>query len=293
MIFKLLRTKHYIKNIFVLAPCFFAFDFSKESILNSSIAFLLFSITASSIYIFNDILDINEDQNHPEKKYRPIASGKISKSTAYTCFILLGVFSLVASLIFSIAIRQNLNFVGVIFFYFGLNIFYSKWLKHISLVDVFIISLGFVLRIYAGSAATDITLSFWIQLMTFLLALFLAFAKRRDDIILDSTGLSTRKNINGYNLEFINAVMVFLSTIIVICYLQYCISENIMERFRSDKIYLTSIFLILGILRYFQITFVENGSGNPTSVLYKDRIIQLSILFWIISLLLIFIIPVL
>jgi 4-hydroxybenzoate polyprenyltransferase len=167
--------------------------------------------------------------------------------------------------------------------YFILNIAYSIKLKHITIVDIFVIAIGFVLRLFAGASVIDNKLSMWIIIMTFLLALFLAVAKRRDDIILASQGKATRKNIDGYNLEFVNAVMVFMSGVIVVAYILYTVSEDVINRFHTRYLYLTTFFVILGIMRYMQITFVEQNSGNPTKLVLKDGFLQITIVLWLIS----------
>jgi len=160
-------------------PLLFSFSFSNvENNINTLVALILFSTLASSIYIFNDLMDINEDRAHPKKKYRPLASGAVTPKTAKILIALLSISSLAISFVFSVELFL------VLFIYCILNISYSLKLKHISILDIFIIATGFVLRLFAGSAVTGIELSMWIILMTFLLAIFLALAKRRDDVLL-------------------------------------------------------------------------------------------------------------
>ncbi len=272
-----LRIHQYIKNIFVFAPLLFSFSFNIVDITNVIFVFILFSILASSIYIFNDLMDIEEDKNHSKKKFRPLASGKLQKSTAKVLIVSLSSLSLILSFIFSFELFIVLSF------YFILNLAYSLKLKHITIIDVFIIATGFVLRLFAGASVIDTSLSMWIIIMTFLLALFLAIAKRRDDILLFNQGKETRKNIDGYNLEFVNAVMVLMSGVIIVSYLQYTISLDVITRLHTNYLYLTSFFVILGIMRYMQITFVEENSADPTKIVLKDRFLQLTILFWLIS----------
>jgi 4-hydroxybenzoate polyprenyltransferase len=156
-------------------------------------------------------------------------------------------------------------------------------LKHISIIDIFIISTGFVLRLYAGSVSSDIYLSHWIIIMTFLLALFLAIAKRRDDVLLSNQGKETRKNIDGYNLEFVNASMVLMSAVIIVSYILYSVSNEVIQKLDTQYLYLTTFFVILGILRYMQITFVEEKSASPTKIVIKDLFLKLTIVAWLIS----------
>jgi 4-hydroxybenzoate polyprenyltransferase len=157
-------------------------------------------------------------------------------------------------------------------------------LKQIAIVDVFIIAIGFVLRILAGGFATGIYLSHWIILMTFLLALFLAFAKRRDDVVMfEESGVMIRGNVNRYNLAFMNQVIAVVGTLTMMCYIMYTVSPETMERFQSSYIYTTSIFVLAGIIRYLQITIVDVKSGSPTKVLMKDRFLQACIIGWVLT----------
>jgi 4-hydroxybenzoate polyprenyltransferase len=271
----LMRPHQYIKNIFIFAPLLFAFNFTPQATNSALIAFVLFSFIASSIYIINDYMDLEEDKKHPTKQFRPLASGKISKQKAMVLFAMLSSFSLLVSYFY------NSSLFLVLFLYFILNITYSIKLKHIPIVDIFIISTGFVLRLFAGSVTADIRLSHWIIIMTFLLALFLAIAKRRDDVLLSQAGKETRKNIDGYNLEFVNASMVLMSAVVIVSYILYTVSVTTVANFGTQNLYLTTFFVILGIMRYMQITFVEEKSGSPTKIVLKDRFLQFTILAWI------------
>lgn len=259
-------------------PLLFSFSFSNtQNNVDTLSAFILFSILASSIYIFNDLMDINEDKEHPTKKNRPLASGKVSIKKGKFLIALLSFASLSLSFLLSIEL-----FV-VLLIYFILNILYSIKLKHIAILDIFIIATGFVLRLFAGSAVTGIELSMWIIIMTFLLAIFLALAKRRDDVLLSLGGQETRKNIDGYNLEFVNASMVLMAGVVIVSYIQYTISPEVIQRLDTHYLFLTSFFVILGVLRYMQITFVEQNSGSPTKVVIRDKFLKLTIIFWLLS----------
>lgn len=157
-------------------------------------------------------------------------------------------------------------------------------MKHIAIIDTFIIATGFVLRVVISGVATNIWISHWIILMTFLLALFLAFAKRRDDVIIyKDTGIKIRNNINRYNIEFMNQAISIIAAIIIVSYIMYTVSTDVIERFNSSYLYITTIWVLLGVLRYLQITIVDVKSGSPTKVLAKDRFIQISIGGWLIT----------
>lgn len=259
-------------------PLLFSLHFNDTTALLHTIgAFALFSLMASSIYVFNDLLDVEEDKKHPTKRFRPLAIGSVSSANAKIIIAILSSASLLASFAF------NINLFIVLLSYFILNIFYSIKLKHIAIVDIFIIATGFVLRLFAGSSVSDVPLSMWIILVTFLLAIFLALAKRRDDVLLSQEGKETRKNIDGYNLEFVNASMVLMAGVVIVSYIQYTISQTVIDRLGTSNLYLSAFFVILGILRYMQITFVEENSGSPTKIVLEDRFLQMTILFWLVS----------
>lgn len=274
---KLVRPHQWIKNFFLFAPLFFSFQYSAYKILQVTLGFLLFSFAASGLYILNDIFDRKEDQHHPEKKQRPLAAGHIGVNTAIVIMGILLLLSLAGAYMLSI------GFLNILLLYIIMNIAYSLKLKQVSILDITLIAIGFVLRIYAGAEIIDVTPTHWIVLVTFLLALFLGLAKRRDDVLLENTGLKTRKNVDGYNLEMINAGMVFMAGVTTVAYIMYTLSEDVINRLDSSSIYLTSVFVIIGILRYMQITFVENRSGNPTYIVIKDSFLQLVIISWLAS----------
>lgn len=278
---KLVRPQQWVKNLFLFAPLFFTFEYSFVDLIQVTAGFILFSFAASALYAFNDILDKEEDQKHPEKKQRPVSSGQIGVRSASILSIILLVLSLGGAAFLSS------EFLFILVVYVLMNIAYTIKLKHISILDISLISIGFVLRIFAGAELVDVAPTNWIVLVTFLLALFLALAKRRDDVLLVDEGLKTRKNVDGYNLEMINAGMVFMAGVTTVAYIMYTLSDDVTQRLESSNTYLTSFFVIVGILRYMQITFVENRSGNPASILINDLFLKLIILGWLSSFLII------
>jgi len=215
-----MRPHQYIKNLFIFLPLFFALKITDPTLLlNAIIAFIAFSFTASAIYTLNDYHDIEEDRQHPKKKDRPLASGAISKSQAIIIMSVLFIsgFTLMASL--------SLKAAGILTAYVVMNIAYSFYLKHVAILDVVIIAIGFVLRLFIGSAVTDIPLSMWIVIMTFLLALFMALAKRRDDVLIYlDTGKKMRKVIDGYNLQFLDTAMAIMASVVIVAYTIYTTS---------------------------------------------------------------------
>jgi 4-hydroxybenzoate polyprenyltransferase len=275
----LMRPHQYVKNFFIFLPLFFALKITNtELLLNAFIGFVSFSILSSAVYILNDYQDIEEDRQHPKKKNRPLASGAINKTQAMSIMLLLLLIGF--SLISSISMTASY----ILLTYVLMNIAYSLYLKHIAILDVSIIAIGFVLRLFVGATVTGIHLSMWIVIMTFLLALFMALAKRRDDVLIYlKTGKQMRKVIDGYNLQFLDGAMMIMASVVIVAYTLYTTSSEIIARVQSEYLYLTALFVILGILRYLQITFVEENSGSPTRIILKDTFIQFTLLGWIVS----------
>ena len=275
----LLRPHQWLKNIFVFLPLFFDKKLLHiDYLVNAIWAFAAFSLAASAIYCLNDIMDIEADKRHPKKRLRPLASGKISKAQAYAIMAIL----IIASLAITCFAFDSKNLMAIIAIYIVLNIGYCIRLKHIAIVDVFIIASGFCLRVAAGGVATDIWISQWIVLQTFLLALFLAFAKRRDDVIIfNRDGSKARKNINRYNLEFLNNAIAIVATMTMMCYIMWCVSEEVIARMGTNLLYITAVFALMGVMRYLQLTMVDNKSGSPTKILMKDRFIHFCIAGWV------------
>ncbi len=281
-IFLLLRPQQWVKNGFVFLPLFFSGNLRNTTMLQQTlIAFFAYSLAASSIYCFNDIYDREADRLHPKKRLRPVASGAVSVAKAYVLMLFTLVLSLVVACVGLTAWRETCFIIG---FYYVMNLAYCMRLKQIALVDVVIIAVGFVLRVVLGGAVTGIVLSHWIVVMTFLLALFLAFAKRRDDVVLyENTGVLPRRNVNRYNLQFMNQTIAVIASITLVAYMMYTVSDEVMERLGSHRVYVTAVFVLMGILRYMQLTIVDVKSGSPTKVLMHDRFVQACIVGWVAS----------
>ena len=275
-IIKLFRTEQYIKNFFIFAPLFFSFQFTFTNFISALLAFLLFSLMASSVYILNDIFDVKEDVLHPNKKIRPIASNLITTNTAYFLSILLAIIALMGSYIL------NINIFYVLIIYLSINILYSAKLKYIPIIDIIIIAFGFVLRLFVGGYAIDEMITNWIIALTFILSIFIALAKRREDIQLLLDGKETRRNVRFYNIEILNQSLKLLSVLIILIYLLFTLSPEVIIKF-TDKIYMTIIFVIIGLYRYLYLTLVKNHSGDPTKIFLTDRILQTTIIAWLLS----------
>lgn len=275
---KLIRPQQWIKNAFVLIPAFFAARINLLLVdYRIAAAFLSFCAAASAVYILNDIFDSEKDRLHETKRSRPIASGAVSVSRA----AFLGIVLVAVS--FGLGWLVNQTFFLIVCGYAALNILYTVRLKHISLVDISCIALGFILRVLAGGAAANVAISKWLILMTFLLACCLALGKRRDDLLLGVDKESLRPSLKGYTLEFVDTCLVVLAATTVVCYIMYSVSEEVAARLHSEHLYLTSIFVIIGVLRFLQIAIVERKSSSPTRILWTDRMIQTMILLWLAS----------
>lgn len=282
----LIRPQQWIKNGFVLIPMFFGGRLlNADDVIASVVTFFAFSFAASAIYCFNDIVDVDADRRHPVKCHRPIASGAVSVPTAYALMAVLVLLS--ALLLFFLPQRAG-ETAGIVAFYFLLNMAYCIWLKRHAIIDVCTVAFGFVLRILAGGMACNVAVSNWLVLMTFLLALFLSFAKRRDDVLrMNETGEPPRRNTIRYNITFVNQAITVTGTVTLVCYIMYTVSPEVVSRFHAPYLYLTSIFVLVGLLRYMQLTVVDEVSGDPTKILLRDRFTQAIVVAWIMVFLLI------
>ena len=284
---KLLRVEQWVKNLFVFAPLFFSGNITNVDLLTKSIlAFIIFSFTASSIYIINDYSDIESDRKHPQKKDRPLASGAISKATALIILAIL--LSVVFAVIFITKdyFSDNLwKFSAIISFYFVMNLAYTFKLKHVAIVDVCIIAIGFVLRVLAGGYATGILISQWAILHTFVLALVLAIGKRRGELINAQVSGKTRKALDGYNVQFADIALSISCALAIVCYLMFTLSPEVQQKFHP-RVFYTVFFVVFAFLRYLQQTLVYNKTESPTKIIYRDRYIQVTMVLWLVAFLL-------
>lgn len=287
-ILKLIRPQQWLKNVFVMIPMFFGGSLlDPEDIRSSVLTFLAYSFIASSVYCFNDINDVEADRRHPVKCKRPLASGALPMGAAWALMALMFAAAAAMTALLGDTSRM-LNVGGVLLIYYVMNLCYCAKLKQYAIVDVCIVAFGFVLRVLAGGFATDIEPSKWLVLITFLLTLFLSFAKRRDDVLrMNETGEPPRKNTIRYNLTFINQAITVTATVTLVCYIMYTVSPEVEMRFHSDMLYLTSVFVLLGLLRYMQITVVDKKSGDPTKIMLRDRFTQLVVAAWALAFLVI------
>lgn len=274
----LLRPEQWVKNLFVVAPLFFtpqALTFANAAIVAAGV--LCFCLFASAIYIFNDYQDRAADRSHPTKAHRPLAAGTVSLSVA---FALLGLL-LVSGLGLALALSPTFAAVGAT--YVVMNLAYSMWLKHVAIIDVLVIALSFVLRVMAGTVLIEVEPSAWILIVSGLLALFLALAKRRDDLVRSLDG-QHRRSLDGYSQSFLDTSVSVVLGALLVAYMVYTTDRQVMAELGTERLVYTVIFLIAGVLRYLQITLVEQRSGSPTLLVLTDRFLIVTGLLWAISL---------
>ena len=282
-LFKTMRPRQWTKNVFLFAALVFDKQlFVVDSFLRTLAGFALFCLISSSVYIFNDLADVEADRRHPEKKNRPIASGKLPVSAAWVAGIVIVIVTLVLSYLLAPA------FSLVIGAYFLLNLAYSKWLKHIPILDVLIISAGFVLRVGAGVTLIAVErFSPWLYIVMSLLSLFLGFGKRRAELALLSHGAgSHRKVLDGYTLPLLDQYIMIVSGTTIVAYSLYTFSApNLPD---NHTMMLTIPFLVYAIFRYLYLIEVKHAGGAPEEVLLSDRPFQIAMVLWAITVLVIF-----
>ena len=267
----------------MFAPIFFSNNLLKgEYFWPTLVMFASFCLISSSIYCFNDLKDVEADRQHPKKCKRPIASGKVSVMGGYSMMILCTIGALA---LIPLANSVNTPYLYLIVIgYWLMNIAYCLKLKQFAILDVSIIAIGFVMRVLIGGVVTDIWISHWLVMMTFLVTLFLAFTKRNDDYrVYEQTGTKPRVSITGYNKTFINEATAIIASVTLVCYIMYTMSPEVIHRLGTRYVYLTSGWVLAGLLRYLQNMIVFGLSGSPTKSLVKDHFVQFCILGWIIS----------
>jgi len=276
---KLLRPQQWIKNGVVLAGLIFSGqaanpEYQKISLL----ALIAFCLLSSSVYTLNDIRDIERDRQHPYKKNRPLASGRVSVTAA----IIIGLVMAIGGLVLSYSI--NLNFFYVSAAYLILNILYTFILKDIVIIDVMSIAAGFVLRALAGAVAINVEFSNWLLITTFVLALFLGLGKRRHEIlVLEGEASSHRKILDKYSPYLLDQLIGVVTASTVITYLFYTLSSEVQLKLHTNYLFITIPFVIYGIFRYLYLVHKEEKGGSPTRLLLADRPLLIDVLLWLAS----------
>lgn len=277
-IIKLLRPQQWVKNTFLFLPTFFAGAIGfTDHWLQLLGGFVSFSLTASAVYVLNDYRDRESDRLHPEKSKRPIASGKVSPTQAIVIFVAL----IIGGLGLAAWLKMSFFFISLIYLF--LNILYSFGLKNVSIIDIMIVAVGFNIRLKGGGLLVDIPLSSWITIMVFLLSLFIAVGKRRDDILIkDNSGKVMRKSLAGYNIEFLNAWLGILAGVIIVAYIMYAQDKPSQAHMGSYRLYYTMVFVIAGLMRYMQLVYIDQKTGSPIKIVYTDRFLQVVLISWMV-----------
>ena len=269
-----MRPSHWLKNAFVFAPLVFgqALNDPKRLVM-AAMAFGAFSLVSSSVYILNDIVDRKADAEHPKKRARPIASGRVSVQAA---LLLLAVVASVATVLVVGLRWQAAVLIGL---YAVMNLGYSFGLKHVVLIDIFIIAAGFMLRVLTGAKAIDVEASQWLIICTLFLSLFLGVAKRRSEIEHSKGGL-TRKVLDDYTPELVRVIMNTSVAGTIMSYTLYTVSDHAREYFHTDKFIYTVPIVMYGIFRYLYLDEKQQTAENPVSVIVRDPSLLLTGVVW-------------
>ena len=276
---KLARPNHWIKNIFVMAPAFFAGTLAEPSVLAPVvIATFCFCLMSSAVYCFNDVRDAAFDRLSPEKCRRPVVSGAVSAGKATALAMTLVAVSLILAIL-----CINARLVAILTAYLLINIAYTLYLKHLTLIDITIIAVGFLLRLWAGSVAAGCALSVWIVIVTFLLSLFLGLGKRREDVgYFEESGVNLRATAAKYSIKFIDAALALTGSATVTCYFLYTILPGGSRIITSEYFCISGLPVIVGILRYMEICIGSNKGGSHNRLLINDPVILICIVAYLI-----------
>jgi 4-hydroxybenzoate polyprenyltransferase len=278
--FNLFRIPQWIKNLFVFVPLIFSQNlFREDYFLKTLHAFLVFCLVSSVIYIINDLIDIEADKAHPEKKNRPIPSGKISRKNG-----------VIAAAVFSLVIILQVPFFNYLFnisvlLYFLLNFFYSISLKHIVILDVFIIAAGFMLRVIGGAFVINVEISSWLILTTMFISLFLGVMKRHSELQLSvqDSAVSTRKVLVHYSTDFTSQMATVASAGVIICYALYTVAERTVSVFRTENLIYTTPFVVFGIFRYMYLVYLGKKGENTSEIMVSDLPMIINILLYFLA----------
>ena len=274
-----MRPYQWTKNLLLFAALVFAGELGHaEKALVSLAAFAAFCLAASATYIFNDLLDIESDREHPKKRHRPLASGALSPFAAW--ILLIALFS--ASIAIAWAIR--FEFLLALLAYVALTLAYTLKLKHVMIIDVMAIALGFVIRAVAGALALNVPFSNWLVVCTLFLATFLGLSKRRQEIVLLEEGAqSHRQVLQHYTVHYLDQLILIMAGGTLLTYTIYTCSPEVIQRLGTDKLYVTLPFVVYGLFRYLHLIHHETGGGDPSSTLIKDRPLGVTVVLWAIA----------
>ncbi|MDX9753690.1 MAG: decaprenyl-phosphate phosphoribosyltransferase [bacterium] len=271
------RPKQWIKNGFIFAALIFAKEITNlDSVWRAFAAFFLFCFYSSCVYMINDVADIERDRLHPEKKHRPLPSGRVTVPVVLVFCVLLFLGSALASALLSIP------FLCIGLFYVGINIFYSFKLKEVAIIDGMVIALGFVIRTYAGAIVIGATFSDWLYICAIFVSLFLAFCKRRHEIILlgEENARNHRAILNEYTTQLLDQIIAIVTAATAVTYSLYCIEATNPAAHEYPYIKFTIPFVLYGLFRYLYLVYRKDEGGNPTEILLSDRPLLYNGLAW-------------
>ena len=277
---KTLRPKQWPKNVFVFAALVFDHKLTDPDLLIlTGAAFVVLCLLSSSVYVLNDLADIEKDRAHPKKRFRPIASGALPLPVAYGALAVLAPGALAA------AFGLGTSFGLVALVYFGSNVLYSFWLKHVVLIDVMVLASGFLLRAVGGAELIGSAISPWLYICVSLLALFIGFGKRRGELLIAQNGGATRKVLNDYSLAFIDQLINLVASSTIVAYSFYTFSAENLPR--NHAMMLTIPFVLYGLLRYLYLIHVKGEGGAPDELVFVDRPLQLAFGLWALAVVLV------
>ncbi len=277
---ELIRPKQWIKNLFVFAPILFAGKLMDiPMLLTNIVAFLAFCGISSSVYVLNDIVDVESDRVHKKKRFRPIAAGDVTITQAKVLFIVLLIITALLSL------KLPLLFIFAISLYLINNLLYTFKFKNVVLLDVFSISAGFMLRVVAGAFAISVSVSSWMIITTIFISLFLGISKRRAELSGPNQDNleKQRKVLSDYDVVFVDQMNTIAATGTIISYALYTVSEKAVQAFHSELLIYTTPFVIYGIFRYLYLLHKKNLGESPTQIVTRDIPIIINSIFWLIS----------
>ena len=275
---KLIRVKHWLKNGLVFLPLFFSINlFNNQYYLNAILSFIVFSFFASIVYVINDISDIEKDKLHPIKKKRPLAAGTISIKQAY---VVISILALLSVVLMYYLFKETNNVLTIIIpiIYMVLNILYSKWLKHIPIIDVVILVSGFVLRVMYGGVTIDVEVSKYLYLMIIFGSFYLGFGKRRNEII--KNGQKSRKVLSLYTKEFLDKNMYVALALAIVSYTLWCVDPTTVSRIGNDYLFWT-IPLLMVILQLYSLNIEGNSHGDPIEVILGDKKLLITAIIYV------------
>ena len=275
---KLIRVKHWLKNGLVFLPLFFSINlFNTEYYLGAILAFIVFSFSASIVYVLNDISDVEKDKLHPVKKKRPLAAGTISIKQAKIVIAVLVLLSAIM-IYYDFKTTNNLLTIFIPIIYIVLNILYSKWLKHIPIIDVVILVSGFVLRVMYGGVSIDVEVSKYLYLMIIFGSFYLGFGKRRNEII--KNGNKSRKVLQLYNQDFLDKNMYVALALAIVSYTLWCVDPTTVQRIGNDYLFWT-IPLLMVILQLYSLNIEGNSHGDPIEVILGDKKLLITAIIYV------------